>query len=443
MEDDEAMEHEKIMRWIDCNTDTAISFLQQIVQIPSVTGNEGPIQEFMKKYLEEMGLVVDCFVPDKEELKKHPAYVHTDISYEGRPNLVATAKGSGGGRSLLFNGHIDVIPEGAAENWGHGCWSGAIEDGKLYGRGTSDMKSGVAAMTMALKAIRDSGVKLKGDVLLEYVMDEELTGNGTLACVMRGYKADAGICCETSSMRVQPGSIGRIWFTILVKGKAAGIQRRYEGVNAIDLGYIVTKAVSDFEAERVGKITHPLYPDILGSIPCMVGIFESGSYNSAFPDNCILKGSLATVPGENSAQVKQEFIAYIQENTAKQHSWLKDNPPQVVFTGYFAEPSSIPVDSPIVEALSACYREVLGQPPVISGREGAADIRFLNQYGDTPTVIFGPGMTEQMHANNEWVYVKDYLDSIKVLAKTIMDWCGVMPKYTPGGIHQSLLGDVL
>ena len=148
------MGQEKVVQWIDDNAGAMVSFLQQIVQIPSVTGDEGPIQEFMKKYLMDMGLTVDFFVPDKEELKKHPAYVDTAQSYDGRPNIVATAKGSGGGRSLLFNGHIDVIPEGAAENWTHGCWSGAIEDGKLYGRGASDMKAGVAAMTMALKAIR-------------------------------------------------------------------------------------------------------------------------------------------------------------------------------------------------------------------------------------------------------------------------------------------------
>ena len=415
----------KIDIWMDSHRDEAIQFLQSIIQIPSQTGDEKKIQDFMEQYLTEQGLSVDRFVPSMEELRQHPAFVEPAQGYEDRPNVVAVCKGSGGGRSLLFNGHIDVIPEGAPENWEHGPWSGEIADGKLYGRGASDMKSGVAAMTMALKAVRDSGISLRGDVTLEYVMDEELTGNGTLACVMRGYKADAGICCETSSMCVQPGSIGRIWFEILVRGKAAGIQRRYEGVNGIDLGYIVKQAVSEFEWVRIGKTRHTLYPVIEEAIPCMVGQFESGTYASAFPDSWVMKGSMATVPGEDSQQVKAEFVDFIRQYAAQHSQWLRDNPPQVRFVGYFAEPSEIPVDAPIVKTLSENYVKIMEKEPVISGRQGAADIRHLNKYGDTPTVIFGPGMTEQMHANNEWVYVQDYLDSIRILANTIMDWCGI------------------
>lgn len=413
-----------INSWIDSHQEENICFLRDILRIPSVTGQEGEIQRFIADFLKQMGLSVDSFVPSIAELRKHPAFVEPMQDYEGRPNVVGVYKGCGGGRSLLFNGHIDVIPEGAAENWEHGPWSADVADGKVYGRGASDMKSGVAAMTMALKALLDSGVKLKGDVILEYVMDEELTGNGTLACVMRGYQADAGICCETSSMCVQPGSIGRIWYEISVKGKAAGIQRRYEGVNGIDLGYLVKQAVSAFEDLRVESVSHPLYPVIREAIPCMIGQFESGTYASAFPDACVLRGSMATVPGEDSQQVKDEFVKFICSYAAEREPWLRDHPLEVRFTGYFAEPSEIPADAPIVTELSRQYQGVLGREPVISGRQGAADIRHLNKYGHTPTVIFGPGLTEQMHANNEWVYVKDYIDSIKVLANTIAAWCG-------------------
>lgn len=418
------MGQEKVNAWIDANRGEIVGFLQKMIQIPSVTGNEGPVQAFLDSYLQHMGLDVEVFVPSLEELRTHPAYVKEAAPYEGRPNVVATQRGSGGGRSLLFNGHIDVIPEGAPENWEHGPWSGDMADGKMYGRGTSDMKSGVAAFTMAIRAIRECGIELKGDVIAEYVMDEELTGNGTLACVMKGYRADAGICCETSSMSVQPGSIGRIWFEIRAKGKAAGIQRRYEGVSGIHLGGLLTKIVAEFEATRVAKVSHPLYPDIVGSIPCMIGQFESGTYYSAFPDSCLLKGSMATVPGENSQQIKEEFVAFVQKRAGEEDPWMADNPPQVVYTGYFAEPSEIPTDSPIVQALCRNFESVMGERPAISGRQGAADIRFLNQYGQTPTVIFGPGLTEQMHANNEWVYMEDYINAVKILASTMLDWCG-------------------
>lgn len=416
---------DRAVRWIDQNTSSIVAFLQNLIRIPSVTGNEGPIQDYIAGYITDMGLEVDKFVPDKAALRKHPAYVETEQSYEGRPNVVGLLKGTGGGQSLLFNGHVDVIPEGAAENWTHGCWSGEIEDSRIYGRGAADMKSGVAAMTMALKAIRECQISLKGDVIAEYVMDEELTGNGTLACVTKGYSADAGICCETSSMHVQPGSIGRIWFEIRVKGKAAGIQRRYEGVNAIDLGYIVMKAVSAFERSRIETISHPLYPEMRAAIPCMVGQFESGTYASAFPDTCVMKGSMATVPGEDSAAVKLAFVEFVMATIREQDPWFIESPPEIKFVGYFAEPSEIPSESPIVRLLCESYQDIMSREPVVSGRQGAADIRHLNQYGNTPTVIFGPGMTEQMHANNEWVDIQDYINSVKILSETIIRWCGV------------------
>lgn len=416
---------ENLDRWIAEHEEELVDFLVKMLRIPSVTGQEGKIQSFMAQSLAENGLMVDVFEPSMDELRKHPAFVEPQEGYAGRPNVVGILKGSGGGRSLLFNGHTDVIPEGAAGNWHHGPWSGDIEEGKIYGRGASDMKSGAAAMTMAIRAVQQSGLRLKGDVIAEYVIDEELTGNGTLACVLKGYQADAGICCETSSMCIQPGSIGRIWFEIRVKGKSAGIQKHYEGVNAIELGYQVQQAVAAFEQTRMERISHPLYPDIRSSIPCMIGSFESGSYASAFPDECLLKGSLATVPGENSEKVKAEFVRYITEEAAAGSVWMKDHPPEIVFTGYFAEPSEISVDEPIVHTLVEQYQSLLGRVPTISGRQGAADIRHLNQYGGTPTVIFGPGLTEQMHANNEWVYREDYLNAIRVLAHTIITWCGV------------------
>lgn len=418
------MVKQAIFDWIDDHREQMVSFLQDIVRIPSVTGDEAEIQAFIADYLQKMGCDVDMFVPSVDELKTHPAFVPVDASYDDRPNVVATIVGSGGGRSLLFNGHVDVIPEGPPGKWEHGCWSGDIADGRVYGRGTSDMKSGVAAFTMALYALITNGIQLQGDIIAEYVMDEELSGNGTLACVMKGYRADAGICCETSSMHIQPASIGRIWFEIHITGKAAGIQTRFEGVSGIELGYQVTKIVEAYEAERLKTVSHPLYPNIRESIPCMVGMFESGSYASAFPDECVLRGSLATVPEEDSRAVMDAFVAYVLEHS-KNDPWMALHPPKIEFKGYFADPSAIPVDSPIVQCLVDSFEKTMGVSPEITGRQGAADIRFLNEYGGTPTVIFGPGRTEQMHANNEWVAIDDYIDSIKILVHTIIDWCGV------------------
>ena len=418
------LEKEKqVVEVIDRNRDRLIGFLRTLVSFPSVTGEELQIQNFIAGKLKAMGIQVDMWEPDHEKLKKHPAYLFSERGYRDRPNVVGVCRGTGEGKSLLLNGHVDVIPAGPPDAWEYDPWGGSIQGNRLYGRGASDMKSGLAAMTMAMEALINLRVKLKADVILEYTMDEEATGNGTLACVVKGYKADAGICCETSSLHIQPACIGRIWFEILVRGKPAGIQKRWEGISAIEKGYALVKAVSDLEKIRINELSHPLYPDRQSSLPCMVGVFQSGSFPSAFPDICLLKGSIATLPGEDTAQVKKNFTEHIM-GFSRTDAWLKDHPPEVVFKGYCGDPAEIAPDHPIVLTLSEKFMKVMDRKPEITGRQGAADIRYLIKYGQTPTVIFGPGLTEQMHANNEWVKLDDLVSATKVLALSIMEWCG-------------------
>jgi acetylornithine deacetylase len=414
---------QKILAKIDQSRDNAIKFLQQMIAIPSVTGDEGKIQDFLNSYLTKLGLKVDMWESNWEELKKHPGYIPVEIGYEGRPNIVATWKGTGGGRSLLLNGHTDVIPVGNGEGWSDNPWSAKIKDGRIYGRGSCDMKSGVASHILAVEYLKAAGIKLKGDVLIDIVIDEEVSGHGTLDTVIRGYTADAGISGETSELAVQPACIGRIWFEIEIQGKAAGIQRRYQGVSGIELGYKITKAVEALEAHRLKTVKHPLYPKAIDALPCMIGAFHSGNFPSSFPATCLLKGSMATVPGEDHEGVKKSLVDWIAK-AAAEDPWMKDHPPKVRFVGYDAQASEIPTDHPIVQTVSKNYTEITGKQPEISGRQGAADTRFLNLYGHTPTVIFGPGSTAVMHSDDEYVSIDDYLTAIKVMALSIYDWCG-------------------
>ena len=417
---------QRILEKVDASKDEAVRFLQKMVSIPSVTGDEAAIQAFLQDYLNTVGLEVDLWDTDWEELKKHPGYRPVARGYEGRPNIVATAKGSGGGRSLLLNGHTDVIPVGNGEGWSDNPWSAKIENGRIYGRGSCDMKSGVASHILAVQYLKELGIDLKGDVLINIVIDEEVSGHGTLDTVIRGYSADAGISGETSDLHVQPACIGRIWFEIEIQGKPAGIQQRYLGVSGIALGQKIVAAVQELEDERVATVKHPLYPSAIDSLPCIIGSFQAGNYPSAFPATALLKGSIGTVPGEDHEGVKQSLVRKIAETAAKD-PWMKDHPPVVRFVGYDAEASEIPRGHAIVETVSRNYTEITGKEPTISGRQGAADTRFLNSYGDTPTVIFGPGSTAVMHANDEYVSIDDYITSIKVMALSIYDWCNAQP----------------
>ena len=417
---------QKILAKIDANKDAAIAFLQKMVSIPSVTGDEAAIQKFVSDYMESMGLSVDMWETDWEALKNHPGYRPVDRGYEGRPNIVATLKGTGGGRSLLLNGHTDVIPVGKGEGWSDDPWSARIKNGRIYGRGSCDMKSGFASHILAVQYLKELGLTPKGDVMINVVIDEEVSGHGTLDTVVRGYHADAGISGETSDLAVQPACIGRIWFEIEIHGKPAGIQQRYLGVSGIDLGNKIAKAVADLEAKRIATVKHPLYPSAIDSLPCIVGSFQAGGYPSAFPANCLLKGSIGTVPSEDHEGVKRSLVEQVAQAAAAD-PWMKDHPPIVRFVGYDAQASEIPRNHPIVETVSRCYTEITGKQPVISGRQGAADTRFLNLYAKTPTVIFGPGSTAVMHADDEYVSIDDYITAIKVMALSIYDWCNADP----------------
>ena len=412
----------RVLDRIDENREKSIAFLQKMIAIPSVTGDEAKIQKFLADHMAALGLKIDMWETNWDELKKHPAYRPVDRGYEGRPNIVATLKGTGGGRSLLLNGHTDVIPVGGGR-WSDDPWSAKIKNGRIYGRGSADMKSGVASHIMALEGLVAAGVKTKGDIHINVVVDEEVSGHGTLDTVIRGYKADAGISGETSGLAVQPACIGRIWFEIEIQGKPAGIQKRYEGISGIELGYKIVKAVADLEAKRVATVTHPLYPNALDTLPCIIGSFSAGNYPSAFPANALLKGSIGTVPGEDHEGVKKSLVEQIAR-AAAEDSWMKLHPPKVRFVGYDAEASEIPRDHPIVATVCKNYKEITGRDPEISGRQGAADTRFLNRYANTPTVIFGPGSTAVMHADDEYVSIDDYMTAIKVMALSICDWCG-------------------
>lgn len=413
----------RIVAAVEKRENELLAFLQKLVQFDSVTGNEGAIQAFMARTLQEMGLEVDQFEPDPQKLRDYPGYLEPELSFSGRPNVVGIWRGSGGGRSLLLNGHVDTVPVEPAHKWTRAPLSGDVYDGRLFGRGASDMKGGLAAMVMAVRILQELDLRPRGDIILESVVDEERTGLGTLACVDRGYRADAGICAETSDLQIMPACIGRMWFTIHLRGKPTGIAARWEGVSAIEKAVKLVQAVDDLEKIRVADLSHPLYPDNRGALPCAVTMFRSGTFPSITPEEAVLRGSLGLMPYEHPDEVEEQLREQIAR-VAEADPWLRNNLPEVTTEGgYVAAGAEIAPDHPIVSTVSSTYKEVTESEPVLSGRMGAADTRFLIREGSTPTVIFGPGVTAQMHAANENVPVENLVTATKVMALTIHKWC--------------------
>ncbi len=413
----------EIIAAVEDRRDEVVAFLQSLIQYDSVTGNESGIQAFIAQTLRAMGLTVEQFEPDADALRQYPGFLEPEKAFGGRPNVVGVWRGRGGGRSILLNGHVDTVPLEPLTEWVHGPLSGTVADGSVWGRGASDMKGGVAAMTMAVMILHAMGLQPRGDVTLEYVVDEERTGLGTLACVHRGYTADAGICCETSDLEVMAACIGRMWFTIHLRGKPAGISARWEGVSAVDKAAKLVAAVEDLETMRIEDLKHPLYPNNRGALPCAVTMFHSGVHPSITPEKATLRGSLGLMPYEDPVRVEAQLREQIMRICAAD-PWLRNNPPELTTEGgYVAAGAEIPIDHPIMEAVKRSFRMVTDREPVLSGRMGAADTRFLIRQGHTPTVIFGPGVTSQMHAMNEYVPVDNLVIATKVLALAIHDWC--------------------
>ncbi len=256
------------------------------------------------------------------------------------------------------------------------------------------------------------------------MVDEERTGLGTLACVHRGYRADAGICCETSDLEIMPACIGRMWFTIHVRGKPAGIAARWQGVSAIDKAVKFVSAVEDLEAMRIQDLSHPLYPDNRGALPCAVTMVQAGTHPSITPERATLRGSMGLMPYEDPARVEAQLREQVMRVCAAD-PWLRHHPAEVTTEGgYVAAGAEIPADHPIVTTVGRWFRLVTGREPVLSGRMGASDTRFLINQGRTPTVIFGPGATSEMHAMNESIPIENLIIATKVLALVVCDWCG-------------------
>ena len=431
-----------LLRIINEKRDEYVKFLQELVRIPSVmvTDGERTAQEFISKKMQSVGCSVDMWETDWNELKNAKSkttgqslYVPVETwmtNYKGlkdRPNVVGVHRGKGDGRSLLLNGHVDVVPPGAVAKWKHGPWSGDIEDGLLYGRGAVDMKAGLAAMILAVDCVQSAGLRLKGDVILESVVDEETGGNGTLACMLRGYKADAGVFTEPTEMEIAVADSGAQFFRISVPGKMVHIGYKNEGVNAIEKAAKIIAALNDWESHRTteGHRKYPEYRRYVTPFPLVCGAISAGA-EMVIPECpaelCVVEGAYQSMPDEAIADVNKDIENFISK-TASTDPWMSEHPPKVEFIGLTYEGARVEANHPIVNALSHAFAETLNTSPTISAFPTGCDMRLYTNHGDTPSVIFGPGSGRKAHFIDEYVPVDQYIDAIKVLAFLIPNWC--------------------
>jgi len=416
----------EILRIIDTNRNDAIEFLRKLVKFRSVVGTPyRPIQDVMAKKFREIDLVVDMWEPNIDELKEYKFFT-TPIDYylEGfkdRPVVVGKSVGEGGGRSIIFNGHVEVVTEEPIALWKHDPWGGEIDNGKMYGRGVADCKGGLAAATMALSAVREAGVKLNGDVILESVFDEEIGGTGTIATILKGYHADAAIAVEPN-YAVVISSVGVMWFRVTLEGKSAHAAHVWQGVNAINKAMKIHEALNEYGEKRMKTVRRPLFKTPIHAT-FNPGTFISGGYPSSVPDKAILEYRIATLPGEENEMIFEE-IKEVVKRTAERDKWLREHKPKVELFGWYGLPTLINKDHQFIKIISNAYREVTRNEVEYGTATWASDRWRLHHLAKTPTVEFGCN-GGGIHQNDEYIIVDDFINLIKTYALLILDWCGI------------------
>lgn len=414
--------YEKVREKVIALENEAIAYATKLISFPSVSGREMDAQKYVKKVLQEdlEFDFIDFWEPDIEEMKNHEAFITKRDSFAGSPNVVGILKGSGSGKSLILNSHIDIVPEGDHCEWTYPPFKGVVENGIIYGPGVSDMKGTKAAMFIVLKAFKELGIKLKGDIVFQSVIEEESGSAGTLACALKGYKADAAIIPEPSGFKICPAQQGSTWFRVNITGKSAHGGKRYLGVSAIDKAYLIISAIQELEKYRNKKFANPLYEGNPIPFTINIGTINGGVWPSSVPEKVSIEGRMGVAPGESLKEAWKMFEDCIVEAT-KKDPWLKDHKPTVEWFGAFWGSSQIDNEHPIVEVTKETYKEVMGENPVIEGTPWATDARILTEFADTPALIFGPGTSA--HCPDEFMEVKSLMNYAQILAIIILKWC--------------------
>ena len=402
------------------DVDGLVEYLCELISIPSVGGHESNAQRNIAAKMRRLGLDVELWDLDFDKLRSHHAF---SMPIERKEGIgVVGSYGRSKGRSLLLNGHIDVVSPGDESKWKYPPWRGTVEEGRIYGRGSADMKGGIVSALFAVKAIIDSGVQLMGKVMLETVIGEEDGGVGALDAVLRGYRADAAIVPEPSELSAVPAHAGVMAFRVTVQGKAAHASLRTDGVSAIDKFLPLHEALKRLEAERNARIKDPLYTSFDIPSPLSIGKIVGGEWPGTVPEDLYFEGRIGVHTDETCDQVKRELEASIKK-AADADPWLKEHQPRVDWSGYRFDPAKIPADHPIMETVKTAYKDVSGTLPRVEGKTYSSDMRLLINLAATPTIIFGPGELREAHSTNESVSVENLEKAAKTYALSILRWC--------------------
>jgi acetylornithine deacetylase len=394
----------------------ARDFLAGAIAFPSTHGNEAGVQRFIEETWEAAGLRVERH-PIPESIRDDPEYTSpaVDRPFAGRDNLVARMAGPAPGRSAVVNSHVDVVP---ADDWPD-AYTPRVEGDVVFGRGACDAKGCVATMYLAACAMAELGLPRAGEVIFQIVVDEEVGGNGTLALVREGVRADGAVVCESTHLAVHPANRGAVWFRFDFQGRSCHMGSKHEGVSAIDLACETIGILYRYEAELIeDKKSQPLFAGYEFPAQVNVGMIGGGHFPSAVAGAAWLEGGIGFLPCRPMEQVKADVVRRIEtlgSETLKARyrlSW-----PKLHNDSY-----ETPPDDPLVRTFHEAATEA-GAPAGLTGWNVSCDARLLAKLGGMPTVVFGPGGIEDAHSASERIALPEVEKAAEALVRFVDKWC--------------------
>lgn len=424
------MSGERSQRWeyvvldhLDAHADEIVASLSRLVRIPSVSGSdaENDIQVALRDDLVAVGIDVDHWQIPLAETMADPGFPGVEVDRDEAWGLVGAVRGSGDGRSLLLDVHVDVVPPSRGDA-GTDPFSGRVDAAGVHGRGSCDMKGGVVAALWVARTLAALEVPLRGDLLLACVQGEEDGGLGTFATLRRGWRADACVIPEPTSLDLVPASAGSLTFRLRVPGAATHASRRSGGVSAVEKFIPVFQALRGLEAARNTD------PDALMSgwpiaYPIEIGTVHAGNWASSVPDLLVAEGRYGVALDEDVDAARREFTAAVARTCAAD-PWLRDHPVEVEWWGGQFASGRTPVDTPIVATLRRAHADTSAHVQQTRGVPYGSDLRLLTGIGGVPTVHYGPGDAGRAHGPREFVPVDEVLTTARTLALVALRHCG-------------------
>jgi acetylornithine deacetylase len=411
-----------------------IEALSEFVAARSPSGDEQPAVDFMEKALAELGLASERIELRTELIKDLPMYSPRCCPDGGRYNLLATHRAQGkGGRSVLFNGHLDVVPTGPESMWSQGPFDPVVKDGWLYGRGAGDMKGGIICALAAFKALRAMGVQPAGNVGFNAVLEEENTGNGALATVtaLRSAMGAAKLASFDTVLIPEPlgeglmsAQMGVFWMFIDLTGHPAHAAYMTSGVNPIEAGVAVMADLRKLEAEwNLPENRHPAYQDHAHPINFNLGQIQGGEWNSSVPCTCTLGVRIGFYPSMGVNDAKARVAECVRGTLARLKSNLTLD---IRYEGFHAPGCTFDLDVPSMLTLAEAHRKTTGEPAKREATTATTDARHFLMGLDTPVTCYGP-TARNIHGIDESVSLDSMVRVATTFAQFMVDWCGVEP----------------